>query len=115
MNAQSNVIAFEDPARALRRARGAFVKSLIDAEDRSVRYVAQKAGINPTSMGERLKGQSPFLADELEAIAEVVRMDPDEFYKRYRTVGSEGFEPPTDSVKSREFAGVVLPFARKAI
>jgi hypothetical protein len=112
MNAQSNVIAFEDPTRALRRARGAFVKSEITAQDRSVRYVALKAGINPTSMGERVKGQAPFLADELEAIAEALRIDPDEFYKRYRTVGSEGFEPPTDSVKSRQSEGVLLQFRR---
>lgn len=112
MNAQSNVVPFEDPTRSLRRARGEFVKSLIDAEDRSVRYVALKAGINPTSMGERVKGKAPFLADELEAIAEVLRIDPDDFYKRYRAVGSVGLDPTTSSVESRELA-VVLPFARR--
>lgn len=114
MNAQSNVIPFEDPNRSLRRARGAFVKSEIDAQDRSVRYVALKAGINPTSMGERVKGQAPFLADELEAIAEALRVDPDDFYKRYRAVGSEGFDPPTSSVESRGLAPVTHIF-REAI
>jgi len=108
----SNVIQFEDPERSRRRARGEFIKNLIDREDRSVRYVAIKAGISPTSMGDRVKGKAPFLLDELESIAGVLRLDPVELYKDYISVGSEGFDPPTSSVESRELA-VVLPFARR--
>ena len=108
----SNVIQLEDPERSRRRARGEFIKNLIDREDRSVRYVAIKAGISPTSMGDRVKGKAPFLLDELEMIAAVLRLDPVELYKDYIAVGSDGFEPSTSSVKSRDFDAVVLPFRR---
>lgn len=108
----SNVIQFEDPERSRRRARGEFIKDLIDREDRSVRYVAIKAGISPTSMGDRVKGKAPFLLDELESIAAVLRLDPVELYKDYIAVGSVGLDPTTSSVESRELA-VVLPFARR--
>lgn len=69
------------------------MKSLIDQEERSARFVAIRIGLNPTSMGERLKGKSPFLADELEAIARVLRIDPIEFYAKYISVSAFDGEP----------------------
>jgi hypothetical protein len=97
MTIQSNVTPFADEARLIRRARGAFVKSLIDQEERSARFVAIRIGLNPTSMGERLKGKSPFLADELEGIARVLRIDPVEFYTRYISVTAfDGSPAPTN-------------------
>jgi transcriptional regulator with XRE-family HTH domain len=93
MSLQSNVTPFVDEARLLRSARGAFVKSLIDQEERSARFVAVRIGLAPSSMSERLKGKSPFLADELEGIARVLRIDPVEFYGRYISVKPGGFEP----------------------
>lgn len=87
MSTQSNVIPLKSEARELRRARGAFVKSVIDDEERSARFVAVRIGLNPTSMSERLHGKSPFLADELESIARALRIDPVEFYSQYIAVG----------------------------
>ena len=104
MSSQTNVTPIADDARLLRRARGAFVKNLIDQEERSARFVAIRIGLNPTSMGERLKGKSPFLADELEAIARVLRVDPVDFYSQYVKVGPAGIEPTTSTVESGKFA-----------
>lgn len=96
MGSQSNVIPIADEAHMLRRARGAYVKSvIIDEHERSARYVATRIGLSPSSMGERLKGKSPFLADELESIARVLRIDPVEFYSRY--IGIDAHTHPDDS------------------
>lgn len=113
MNAQSNVTPIADPAHILRRARGAYVKQLLDDDDRSMRYVASRIGISPTSMADRCKGKVPFLADELEEIASVLKMDAVKFYAEYISVGSGGFEPPTSSVESRGLAPVT-PIRRGA-
>lgn len=82
MSTNSNVIAFPkgDP---IRRARGAFVKSLIDGDGRSIRFMAAQIGISHTALGDRMKGKAPFLADELEGIARVLKIDPVDFYSRY--------------------------------
>ncbi|MEU4016222.1 hypothetical protein AB0E56_13265 [Microbacterium sp. NPDC028030] len=95
MSIQSNVTPLRNAARDLRRARGEFVEALIKADDRSNRYVALQIGLNPTSMGERLRGKSPFLADELENIARVLKMDPIDFYSRYISVTADGTDPRT--------------------
>jgi len=94
MGTSSNVIPFADEARLLRRARGSFVKSVIlDEEERSARFVATRIGLSPSSLSERLRGKSPFLADELESIARVLRIDPVEFYSRYIAVTPQGDAP----------------------
>lgn len=102
MNTQSNVIPLKNEARDLRRVRGAFVKSVIDDEERSARFVAVRIGLNPTSMSERLHGKSPFLADELENIARVLRIDPVEFYSRYISVGSSDSAPITSNPRPKD-------------
>lgn len=100
MGTQSNVIPFADEAHMLRRARGAYVKSVIvDEHERSARFVATRIGLSPSSMGERLKGKSPFLADELEDIARVLRIDPVEFYGRYIRVTAS---PQSDDSNRRD-------------
>ena len=100
MGIESNVIPFADEAHMLRRARGAYVKSVIvDEHERSARFVATRIGLSPSSMGERLKGKSPFLADELEGIARVLRIDPVDFYRHYIAVDAhwspDGSNPRT--------------------
>ena len=77
----------QDDTGDLRRARGKFIANLIKEDDRSARYVALQIGLNPTSMGERLHGKSPFLADELELIARVLKIDPLKFYSSYIKAG----------------------------
>lgn len=111
MTSQSNVTPILDDAQRIRRARGAFVKSLIDAEDRSARYIATRIGISPTSMSERLRGKAPFLADELEGIARALKMDPADFYSQYISVGPDGFEPTTSTVEYRRLAQITPLFA----
>lgn len=106
----------KDRARELRRARGEFIRTLIEADDRSARYVAIQIGLNPTSMGERLKGKSPFLADELEGIARALKMDPTQLYAEYITVGADGPEAPVMTVKPQHFAGDIIDmFTREKV
>ena len=92
--------------RSTRLARAAFIKDLIEAEDRSVRYVALKIGLSPTTLGERLSGKNAFLADEIEVIAPIVRRTPVGLYSEYVAVGLGGLEPPTSTVEYGRFATV---------
>jgi transcriptional regulator with XRE-family HTH domain len=86
--------------RDIRVARASFIRGLIEDDDRSVRYVAQRMGVAPSTLGERLSGKTAFLADDIAAIAEVLRRNPIELYGQYLDVGLGGFEPPTPTVKS---------------
>lgn len=96
----SNVIPLHDPAHEQRRIRGAFVKECLDADGRSARYVAARVGISNTAFSDRLKGKAPFLADELELVAQVLKIDPIDFYRDYLASGSdatpEGYPPVND-------------------
>lgn len=89
--------------RDLRVARGSFIRQLIESEDRSVRYVAKKIGISPTTLAERLAGKNSFLADEIEALAPVLGKTPVVLYSEYVGVGPTGIEPMTSTVKVRHF------------
>ena len=84
--------------RDVRLARASFIRGLIEAEDRSVRYVATKIGLSPSTLGERLSGKNAFLADELEALAPIVRMTPVGLYAEYIAVGPAGLEPTASTV-----------------
>ena len=76
----------EHPHRA---ARAAYVKKLVDDDDRSARWLATKVGISNSAMSERLRGTLPFLADELELIAAALKIDAGEFYRGYRLAGTD--------------------------
>ena len=105
----TNVIPMQkDHARELRRMRGEFIRALIEDDDRSARYVAIQIGLNPTSMGERLKGKSPFLADELEGVARALKLDPVKLYADYISVGPAGIEPTTSTVESGRFDNPIV-------
>lgn len=101
------VISHIGPAHlenAVKRERGAFVKQLMDDDGRSARYMAAQIGISNSAVSDRLKGKAPFLADELEQISRVLRLNPVDFYRYYISIGtdedprshyeSEGLEPP---------------------
>ena len=45
-----------------------------------------------------MKGDTAFLADELEGIARLLRRDPVGLYADYLTVGPAGIEPTTSTV-----------------
>jgi hypothetical protein len=81
--------ASEAPAGDIRRSRAAFVKSLMDDDGRSARYVAGRVGISHTALSDRLKGKAPFLADELELIAGVLKISPVDFYAAYLAAGTQ--------------------------
>lgn len=72
-----------------RAARAAYVKKLVDDDDRSARWLAPKVGISNSAMSERLRGTLPFLADELELIAAALKIDPVKFYRGYRLAGTD--------------------------
>lgn len=108
MTSIATVVPLHEPGHQLRRARGEFVKSLFEADGRSARYVAGRIGISNSALSDRLKGKAPFLADELELIAVVLKVDPVDFYRDYRAVGPEGLEPPASSVKSGRFAELII-------
>lgn len=85
-------LKFADPTR---RARADFIKLEIEKQDRSVRYVAGKIGVNHTSLGDRLKGKVPFTAEDIERIASVLRRDPVSFYREYLAASvDEGVKLP---------------------
>jgi hypothetical protein len=84
---------------AVRVARAEFVRELIESEERSVRYVALKIGLSPSTLSERLSGKNAFLADEIEAIAPIVRKTPTGLFSEYiAIVGPTGLEPMTSTV-----------------
>lgn len=129
MSTNAVIAQFHDPARALRKARGAFVKHVMERDGRSARYVATQIGLNPSSMSERLRGKSPFLADELEGIARVMKFDPVEFYRAYIQAGTgtppqspeggveppAGLEPATCSLQGDHLGEVIDMFTWKSI
>lgn len=88
MSSNAVITPLHTPERELRRARAAFVKNLLEEDGRSARYVAGRIGISHSSMSERLRGKSPFLADELEGIAGVLKLDPVDFYREYISICS---------------------------
>lgn len=89
MSLIATVTPLHESGSELRRARAAFIKALLDEDDRSVRYVAGKIGISNTALGDRLKGKVAFLADELEPIARILKIDPVQFYAAYLAAGTK--------------------------
>lgn len=67
----------------LRVARAAFVFECLVEERWSIRKASMAIGINPTSLGDRLKGDVAFTAEDIEAIARLLKRDPVEFYRDY--------------------------------
>lgn len=93
-----------DPTRV---ARAAFVKNAIEADDRSIRYVAGRTGINPTSLGDRIRGHVAFTAEDIEAVAVVLKRDPVDFFRDYLAAGhAPAADPSAMSVKAGRFAQV---------
>jgi transcriptional regulator with XRE-family HTH domain len=55
------------------------VRAAMKRAAKSQRAVAEQAGIAQVTLTRRLKGRSPFTAEELIAIAELVGEDPGDF------------------------------------
>lgn len=110
MSTPQNVIPIHDSSLDRRRARAAFVKAAIEDDDRSDRYVAIRAGISTSAFSDRLKGRVAFLADELEDIAHVLKLDPVDFYRDYIAAGTEKAPTPKgggSKTRSTDYKGDV--------
>ena len=96
-----------------RVARAAFVHAALKAERWSVRAAAMAMGTSHTSLGARLKGETAFLADDIESVALLLKRDPIEFYGEYIRAGSDDFNPRTLVPKvagSTPVGGTLIPF-----
>ncbi len=77
-----------------RASRAAFVRDSLKSERWSIRHAASELGMSHTALSTRVRGATPFLADELEAIARfLLKRDPIEFYAEYLAAG----QPPADT------------------
>lgn len=120
MNAR---VTFLRPA-TLAGYRGAFLRDLIDDYGMADGVVADRAGIKRSTMSSRLRGLTSFFAEEIEAIAKPLRLEPLELFAAYlsvtmddpdgdrslfqNTVGNVGLDPTTSSVNARSLA-IVTP------
>jgi hypothetical protein len=110
-----------DP-KALQRARAAHLRDLL--EPWSVRRLEARTGIGRGTLQTRLAGQTELAMSDIELLAPVIRMTPEELFAELRSVdvtapngggvkflgvaplhrgwkvGPEGLEPPASSVKS---------------
>jgi hypothetical protein len=118
-----------DP-KALQRARAAHLRDLL--EPWSVRRLEARTGIGRGTLQTRLAGQTELAMSDIELLAPVIRMTPEELFAELRSVdvtvptgggvnflgvtplhrgwkvGPEGLEPPASSVKSGELAEVIV-------
>lgn len=101
MSTSAVITELHQPERAIRRTRGAYVKAHMDADHRSARYVANQVGISNTALSDRLKGKAPFLADELEAIARTLKLDPIDFYRGYINATENPHQSPDGGATRR--------------
>lgn len=103
MNAMSNAV----PAPSTRHARADYVRSALKDKRWSVRAASMAIGMSHTALGDRVKGLTPFLADEIESIANVLDVDPVEFFSGYLSAGNppspfEGAEERTTDYGSAD-------------
>ena len=90
-----------------RALRARFVHQLLKNERWSVRNASQTIGMTNSVLATRLNGTTPFLADELEAIAGLLKRDPVTFYADYLRAGSSG--PETKMALTANGEGLKLP------
>lgn len=81
-----NVVQLRPEVDALRAARGSFVHTQMKAERWSIRQAALAIEASHSVLASRVKGETAFLAEELEAIAKILKTDPVDFYREYLAV-----------------------------
>lgn len=97
-NAASNISALR-PATVpapTRAARAAFVHEALKGERWSIRQAALALGMNVSVLSTRVNGSTAFLADEIEAIAVLLKEEPVDFYGRYISAGPATVEPESN-------------------
>ncbi|WP_194385152.1 helix-turn-helix domain-containing protein [Microbacterium luteum] len=91
----SNISELRPAADHTRAARAAYVHDSLKAERWSVRAAALAIGITNSVLATRMNGTTAFLADELESIARLLKVDPVQFYAGYLAAG----DPETPEVR----------------
>ena len=94
----NNVTDIRPEADVVRADRASHIHGLLKSERWSIRQAALRLQMNNSVLASRMSGATPFLADELEGIARLLKRDPVEFYAEYLKVGLGGIEPPTITV-----------------
>ena len=91
-NAATNISSIRPLGDDVRVARAKFIHGLLSDERWSISKAALSLGMNKSVLASRMKGETAFLADELEGIAGLLRMDPVRLYADY-LAAPRGFEP----------------------
>lgn len=90
----SNITELRSAHDLTQTRRAAFVRESLTDERWSIRQAAMAIGMSHTALGSRCKGETGFLADELEAIAGLLKREPVEFYADYLAAGGAGHSGP---------------------
>jgi hypothetical protein len=77
------------PDDAVRANRANFVLKRLRGERWSNRAAAMALGMSHTALGDRTKGLTAFLAEDIEGIAILLREDPVEFFREYLNAGTK--------------------------
>lgn len=86
---EENVTALYGTRGTVQANRARFVHKALKEERWSIRQAAARLGFTHTTLTSRCNGGTPFLADELEHIAFLLKIDPIEFYAGYINAGNE--------------------------
>lgn len=84
----SNVTELHIKSDTRRSNRADFVRQALTHERWSMRKAAMALGMNHTVLSSRTRGDTAFLAEEIEAIAELLHRDPVQFYADYLNSGN---------------------------
>ena len=105
-NAATNISSIRPLGDDVRVARAKFIHGLLSDERWSISKAALSLGMNKSVLASRMKGETAFLADELEGIAGLLRMDPVRLYADYLAV-PRGFEPGAANQRTSDYKAVV--------
>jgi len=112
----SNVTNLRPDGDATRTMRAKHIHGLLSDERWSIRQASMRLGMNNSVLATRMSGATPFLADELEKLAVLLKRDPVEFYAEYLRAGTPENTGPGGSVtglyrrKSQNSGATILPF-----
>jgi len=114
--AMSNVTNLRPDGDAIRTTRAKHIHGLLSDERWSIRQASIRLGMNNSVLASRVKGETAFLADELEHLARLLKRDPVEFYAEYLSAGAPENTGPGGSVtglyrrKSQNSGATITPF-----
>ena len=82
-----NVTDLRPDPNSVRTARAQHMHGLLKADRWSISAAALQLGINKSVLASRMNGTTAFLADEIEAIAGLLRRDAVTVYMEYLSAG----------------------------